>query len=62
MQPIVLWIIVVGFIAPAVVIAGLFLANRFSKGNPAKAINGLWLVLLVMLALFLGFGIFQGLN
>lgn len=62
MQPIVLWIIVVGFVAPVVVLAGLFVANRLSKGNPTKAINGLWLVLLVMLALFLGFGIFQGIN
>lgn len=60
MLPIVWWIIAVGFIAPVVVILGLVLINRLSKGNPGRAINGLWVVLLVLLLGFLGFGIFQG--
>lgn len=60
MPSIIWWIIAVGFVAPVVVALGLYLANRMSKGNPGQAINGLWLLLLLMLALFLGFGMFQG--
>lgn len=60
MPAIVWWIIGIVFVAPAIILIGLFLANRFGKGNPAKAVNALWLVLLIMLSLFLGFGIFQG--
>jgi hypothetical protein len=60
MPSIIWWIILVGFVAPAVVLLGLFIANRYSKGNPGKTMGALWLVLLVMLVLFLGFGIFQG--
>jgi hypothetical protein len=54
------WIIGIVFVLPALTILGLIIANRFSKGRPEKAINALWLLLLVMLALFLGFGLFQG--
>lgn len=60
MTPIMWWIIAVGFVAPAVLILALVIANRLSKGNPGKAINGMWMVLLIMLLVFLGYGIFQG--
>lgn len=60
MPTIVWWIVGVGFVAPGVVLLGLFVANRLSKGNPGKTMGALWAVLAVMLALFLGFGIFQG--
>ncbi len=60
MPSIVWWIVGVVFVAPVVILLGLVVANRFSKGNPGKTVNALWLVLLVMLALFLSFGIFQG--
>lgn len=60
MPSIVWWIVGVVFVAPVLILIGLFIANRFSKGNPAKAVNALWLVLLIMLTLFLAFGIFQG--
>lgn len=60
MPSIVWWIVGIVFVAPAVILIGLFVANRFSKGNPGKAVNALWVVLLIMLVLFLGFGIFQG--
>lgn len=60
MPLIIWWIVGVVFVAPVLILAGLFVANRYSKGNPAKTVNALWLVLLVMLTLFLGFAIFQG--
>lgn len=60
MPSIIWWIVGVVFVAPVLILAGLVLANRFGKGNSGKTMNALWLILLVMLALFLGFGIFQG--
>ncbi|MFZ5813838.1 MAG: hypothetical protein ACOY93_00865 [Bacillota bacterium] len=60
MPSIVWWIVGVVFVAPVLILVGLFLANRFGKGNPARAVNALWLVLLVMLTLFLAFAFFQG--
>lgn len=60
MSSIIWWIVGVVFVAPVLIILGLVVANRYSKGNPGKAVNALWFVLFVMLALFLGFGIFQG--
>jgi|GEM_PF-3134499 len=62
MPAIVWWIIGIVFVAPVAILLGLFAANRFSKGNPGKTVGALWGVLLVMLLLFLGFGIFQGAN
>ncbi|MFZ5822784.1 MAG: hypothetical protein ACOY94_00360 [Bacillota bacterium] len=58
MPAIIWWIVGVVFVAPVVILIGLYFANRFSKGNPAKAVNALWLILFIMLTLFLGFAIF----
>ncbi|MBP2017274.1 hypothetical protein J2Z79_000648 [Symbiobacterium terraclitae] len=57
-MPTIVWAIVgVGFVAPAVAILALVLANRFSKGSPGRAINAFWAVLAVLLAGFLGYGL-----
>jgi hypothetical protein len=55
----IIWLIVaVGFVAPLLILAGLFVVNRFTKGDTGKTINLLWLLLAVMLVGFLGYGIF----
>lgn len=57
-MPKIVWAIIgVGFVAPAVAIAALVLAHRFSKGNPGRAINAFWAVLAVLLAGLLGYGL-----
>lgn len=61
MPSIVLWILLIGFVAPAVAILGLVIAYRLSKGNPGRGMGALWLVLVALLGLF-GFGIFQGME
>ena len=57
-MPTIVWAIIgVVFVAPAVAIAGLALAHRFSKGRPGRAINAFWAVLAVLLAGFLGYSL-----
>lgn len=61
MPTLVWWIIAVGFVAPAVVALALYLLHRFGKGNdPRQGMNLMWGVLVVLLALFLGVGLFTG--
>jgi hypothetical protein len=58
MPTIIWWIVGVVFVAPAVILLALVLVNRFAKGNTARTINLLWLVLAVMLTIFLGYALF----
>ncbi|HEY3367126.1 MAG TPA: hypothetical protein VGK74_18890 [Symbiobacteriaceae bacterium] len=62
-MPKLVWLIVgVVFGAPAVIVLGLVVATRMSKGNPDQTVNGLWLVLAVVLTLFLFFAIRSGMT
>lgn len=60
MSNLILLIVGVVFGLPLLILAGLFLVNRFSRGNTAKTINLLWLILALMLGGFLLFGVFTG--
>lgn len=60
MPKILFWITGVVFVAPAVILLALFILNRYSKGNPSKAINLLWAVLGIMLIGFLFFAVRSG--
>ena len=60
MTSIIWWIVGVVFIAPALILLGLFFANKLDKGKPGKAIDILWLVLVIMLVGFLASAIFGG--
>ncbi|HWI53401.1 MAG TPA: hypothetical protein VNT01_14765 [Symbiobacteriaceae bacterium] len=58
-MPLLVWWILGGvFGVPLLILLALVLVNRLGKGDTAKTINLLWLVLAVTLAIFLGFGIF----
>lgn len=58
MPQIIWWIVGVVFGAPLLILLGLLIATRLGKGQTARTINLLWLVLLIALSLFLGFAIF----
>lgn len=60
MPSLIWWIVGVVFGAPLLIIIGLFVANRFSKGNAGKTINILWLILAIMLTVFLFFAVRSG--
>lgn len=62
MTSIVWWIVGVVFVAPALILLGLYVANKVDKGKPGKAINMLWLVLAIMLTGFLFFAVFGGVD
>lgn len=62
-MPTLVWMIVgVVFGLPVLIVLGLVIANRVSKGNPGKAINMLWLIMAAVLAGFLFFAVRSGLD
>lgn len=58
MPTLIWWIVGVVFGAPLLILGVLVAANRFGKGNTARTINLLWLVLAVVLTVFLFVAIF----
>jgi hypothetical protein len=55
-----IWLIVGGvFGAPLLILLALVVMGRLGKASTGKTINLLWMVLGLMLALFLGLGVFS---